>query len=633
MSKKNSRAQAKVFSRRVAILGAGKALLISTLLGRLYYLQVIEADKYKTLSDENRINLRLLPPLRGLILDRFGKVMAANNPDYRAVLIAERTPDLARTLDAFSSLIPVSDKERTRILKERQRNRAFVPIPVKEDLNWEEVSLVEINLPDLPGITIEADQKRYYPEGAPTAHLLGYVAAPSEDEVARDPDPLLQLPGFRIGKNGLEKQYDAMLRGKAGASEVEVNSLGRVMRELSRTEGMPGRPLVTSIDLGLQAFVHQRLGDQLSAAAVVMDIFNGDVLAMASVPAYDPAAFYRGLTAAEWQQLTTNAYTPLINKAIAGQYAPGSTFKLVTAAAALEAGIDPGAAVFCSGSMALGGALFHCWKKEGHGAVDMTGAIQHSCDVYFYDVARRIGIDVIANMARRLGLGKPTGLDLPGEKSGLIPDRAWKKATLHDSWHPGENLVAGIGQGFIQATPLQLCVMAARIANGGYAVKPHLTRMDKAALSGRASGPSPYPLIGLNGDWLHLVRQGMDMVTNDGSGTAYRSRITIPGMEMAGKTGTSQVRRISMAERSQGVRKNEDLPWNQRDHALFVAFAPVAAPRYACAVVVEHGGGGSAVAAPIARDILIYCQQNNSAALMGDGDGDEGVADVTRDKR
>jgi penicillin-binding protein 2 len=613
MNKQQSQTLKRVFTRRVAMLGAGQLMLLGTLVGRMYYLQVVEADKYKMLSDENRINRRLLPPSRGLIVDRFGLPLAANFPNYRAMLIAEQSPDLQQTLEAFASLVPMTERERTKVLRERQRSRAFMPITVKEDLTWEQVAEVELNLPDLPGISIDVDQKRYYPYGGITSHILGYVAAVSENDLTQDPDPLLQLPGFHIGRNGLEKQYEMPLRGKAGESQLEVNSVGRVIRELARQEGVPGADLVTTLDIGLQQFTHQRLAAELSGAAVIMDVFSGDVLAMASTPSYDPAAFYRGLTSGEWQELATDIYGPLTNKVTAGQYPPGSTFKLMTALAALKAGINPSATVFCTGVTVLGNARFHCWRKEGHGTQAMTDALKNSCDCYFYEMARRIGIDPIAEMAREFGLGQNLSLDLPGEKPGLIPDRSWKKATIGESWHQGETLVNAIGQGFVQATPLQLCVMAARIANGGYAVKPHLMRATGDPDQAKVDGPSAFPSLGVDADFLQIVRTGMDRVSNEERGTAFRSRITIPGMELAGKTGSSQVRRISMAERSRGVRKNDDLPWNQRDHALFVCFAPVHAPRYACCVVVEHGGGGSLVAAPIARDIMIECQRRDPA--------------------
>jgi penicillin-binding protein 2 len=612
--------QQKVFTRRVAILGALQLSMVGALASRLYYLQVVEGEKYKLLSDENRINHRILFPPRGLILDRFGLSLASNSPSYRAILVAEQTPNLEATLEAFSAIVPLSEREIARTLRERQRTQDFKPITVKNDLTWEDVNAIELNLPDLPGISIEIDQKRVYPFGGITSHILGYVQVPNERDIENDPDPLLKQPGFRIGKNGLEKQYDGPLRGGAGESQLEVNSYGRVIRELARREGDPGNDIVTTLDIGLQQFAHQRLASALAGAAVVMDVYTGDLLALVSTPSYDPTAFYRGLTTDEWQELSNDIYGPLTNKAVAGQYAPGSTFKMMTAMAGLRAGVDPNDHVFCRGVTVLGSARFHCWRREGHGAVDMTNALKYSCDVYFYETARRAGIDRLAETARMFGLGGVEGLDLPGEKPGLIPDTRWKKATFGDIWHQGETLVAGIGQGFITATPLQLCVMTARIANGGYAVKPRLVRRISEESPNDEGNPT-FPRLELSDDYLRILRVGMDMVSNTQRGTAFRSRIDIPGMELAGKTGTSQVRRITMAERARGVIKNEDLPWNRRDHALFVAFAPVHAPRYACSVVVEHGGGGSAVAAPIARDILIECQRRDPSRRNPNAEG------------
>jgi penicillin-binding protein 2 len=619
-AKQQTQSQQKTFTRRLAILGGLKLAMVGSLAARLYYLQVIEGEKYKLLADENRISHRILFPPRGLIVDRFGIPLATNSPSYRALLVAEQTPSLEATLKAFSAIVPLSERDIAKALKERAHTQDFKPITVKDDLDWDQVNAVELNLPDLPGISIEIDQKRVYPFGGITSHILGYVAVPNENEVGKDADPLLKQPGFRIGKNGLERQYDLPLRGGAGESQVEVNSLGRAIRELARQEGQAGGDLVTTLDVGLQQFAHQRLSAEMAGAAAVMDVYTGDLLALASTPSYDPAAFYRGLTTDEWQELSNDIYKPLTNKAVAGQYAPGSTFKMMTALAGLRAGVSADDHVYCNGVTSLGSARFHCWKREGHGAMNMTDALKHSCDVYFYEIARRAGIDKLAETARMFGLGAVEGLDLPGEKPGLIPDSQWKKAALGDIWHPGETLVAGIGQGFITATPLQLCVMTARIANGGYAVKPRLVRRIVDGSSNDAGNPV-FPRIEVPDNFMKVLRTGMDMVTNVQRGTAFRSRIDIPGMEMAGKTGTSQVRRITMAERARGVIKNQDLPWDRRDHALFVSFAPVHAPRYACAVVVEHGGGGSAVAAPIARDIMIECQRRDPSRRNPNAEG------------
>jgi penicillin-binding protein 2 len=593
--------RAKLFTRRAALLAGGQGLAFAALAARMYYLQVVEADRFAMLAEDNRINPRLLPPPRGRILDRFGVVLADNRHDYRAVIVREQAKDVEAVLERLGEIIGLEPEDRKRILKEIRLRRAFVPVKVRENLSWDEVSRIEVNTPDLPGVAIEVGQTRNYPQGEIAAHPLGYVAAVSEAELTGD--PLLELPGFRTGKDGIERKYEDKLRGSAGSSQVEVNAVGRVIRELARKEPAPGADLSLTLDAELQRFLFQRLSQEVAASAVVMDAQNGDVLALASTPSFDPNKFAAGLTTADWQGLVNNPLKPLTNKAIAGQYAPGSTFKMLVALAALQQGVDPNHRVFCSGQTSLGTAKFHCWKKGGHGTLDMIGGLKHSCDLYFYDLARKAGIDRIADISRLFGLGKPVGIDLPRERGGLMPDRNWRMATFGEPWQPGETLVAGIGQGFTLTTPLQLAVMTARIANGRYAVRPRLVRGEE---------PETWPELGVPDEHLKIVQEGMNRVTNEVGGTAYGARIQEPGMAMAGKTGTAQVRRITLAERLKGVKKNEDLPWEQRDHALFVGFAPVGAPRYAVAVVVEHGGGGSKVAAPIARDVLIEAQRRNS---------------------
>ena len=599
----------KSFSRRVAFLGGGKVLLLSLLAGRMYQLQVIESDKYKTLADENRINLRLLPPPRGTIVDRYGRALAVNQENYRVTLVAEQVNDINTMLDTLSGIISLEDYERHRILREVRRRRGFVPVTVRENLDWRDVSRIEVNAPDLPGLSIEVGQSRQYPFAEDFAHVLGYVSAVSEKEVTGD--PLLELPGFKVGKNGVERVFDLNLRGKAGNTQVEVNAVGRVIRELSRQEGQPGVDLRLTIDRDLQKLAADRLKEEKSASAVILDIHNGDVLALSSVPGFDPNEFVTGLSSKTWRRLINDPYAPLTNKAISGLYAPGSTFKMVVALAALEARIvAPDHRVFCRGHTQLGNARFHCWKRHGHGWQDMYDAHQNSCDVYFYDIAKRIGIDRIAAMATRFGLGTKTGIELPSEKGGVIPTRAWKKALIGTAWQQGETLISGIGQGFILTTPLQLAVMTARIANGGKAVLPRLIRA--AEVDGKEEEPV-FKDLGISKRSLDVVREGMNRVTNVQQGTAYRARISEEGMEMSGKTGTAQVRRISKAERDTRVLKNHERPWRERDHALFVGYAPSDNPRYAVSVIVEHGGGGSKVAAPIARDLLLATQKRDPA--------------------
>jgi penicillin-binding protein 2 len=567
---------------------------------RLYYLQVVAADQYALLADENRINHRLLAPSRGLVLDRNGVPLARNRPTYRVMVIPEQAKDVAATLYAVGQLIPVAPERVAEVMAEAKRRRAFVPITIRDDLVWSEVSRIAVHAPELPGVALDSGLLREYPMHEVTAHVLGYVGPVAESDL--NGDALLELPEFRIGKNGIEKTYDKVLRGRAGISRYEVNALGREIKQLYRQDGEPGTDLRLTIDLELQRYVHARLAQEESASAVVLDVHSGEVVALASVPAFEPDDFGNGMSREIWHALTTDPRAPLMNKAIAGQYPPGSTFKMIVALAALEAGVAaPDFEVNCPGYLRLGRHTFHCWKRWGHGELKLVEALAQSCDVYFYELARKVGVDAIAAMARRFGLGARLGIDLPGERAGLVPDKAWKRAALGARWHQGETLVVGIGQGFLQATPLQLAVMTARIATGR-AVLPSIVRGEVAQSTQAAAGPAPP--IGVS-DWsLTFVRRGMFEVVNGEHGTARAHQLGLVGLTMAGKTGTSQVRRISRSERQSGLRKNEEKPWEERDHALFVAFAPYDEPRYALAVVVEHGGSGSGSAAPIARDIM-----------------------------
>lgn len=603
--------QQRLFSRRLLVLGGMKLALLSTLGGRLYYLQVTENEKYRVLADENRIDFRLLPPLRGRILDRHGIELANNRRNYRVLLIPERSKNLNATLDGLAELIDLPEHERRRVLREAERNRKFVPITVIENLSWDAFSRINVHSPELAGIEPDIGETRAYPFVEIFSHVVGYVGAVNERELGADPDPLLQLPGFRIGKNGIEAVHDRNVRGKAGSSQVEVNVVGREIRELAREEGIPGDDIGLTIDADLHRYAYHRLGEE-SGSVCLMDVHSGEVLALVSAPGFDPNWFNVGLTNKQWHELSNNPRGPLNNKAIVGQYPPGSTFKMVTALAALDAGVvTPDTVVNCSGRLSLGSHNFHCWKKEGHGGVDMIAGISNSCDLYFYELARKVGIDRLAQMARRMGLGTQQGIDLPNEKPGLVPDTKWKKKALNQSWHQGETIIAGIGQGYMLTTPLQLCTMTARLANGGIGVVPQLI---KSVGSTPVAATKRFENLGLNRNHLDVVLRGMWTVSNVPGGTAFRSRIDVPGWEIAGKTGTAQVRRISKAERLTGVRKNEDLPWEQRDHALFVCFAPYEQPRFAVSVIVEHGGGGSKTAAPIARDVMIEALRRDPQA-------------------
>jgi penicillin-binding protein 2 len=611
MLSRNDPNRQRSFTRRLALLAAGKLALLGVLGSRMYYLQVVEADKYRMMADDNRINLRLLSPPRGRILDRDGVVLADNQLNYRVVMVAEQTGSIGATLDTLSEIVPISEAERRRVLREVARKRKFLPTTVKENLSWEDVSRIAVNAPDLPGVMIDVGSTRLYPQGERMAHLIGYVAPPAETDLTGD--PLLELPDFRVGRNGIERVYDLAMRGRAGNSQLEVNALGRPIRELSRNEGEPGADVTLTIDAELQIMAATRLAKEESAAAVLMDAVTGDVLVLASHPSYDPHEFARGISGPAWRALLNNHRAPLTNKAVSGMYSPGSTYKMMVALAALENGVAPEMRVFCPGHMDLGDNRFHCWKKGGHGGVDMIDALMQSCDVYFYEMGRRLGADRMADMAKRFGLGQTLDIDLPAERAGIIPTRAWKLARTGKGWAQGESLVASIGQGYVLTTPLQLATMTARLVNGGYAVVPRLTR-DLALDRGMADRPAGnFASIGVQQAHLALMLRAMRGVTNDPRGTAFRARILDANYAYGGKTGTSQVRRITEEERRVGLRKPDQVPWRERDHALFVGYAPVEQPRFAISVIVEHGGGGSAVAAPIARDLLHEAMKREKA--------------------
>lgn len=601
--------RARRFTRRAFLMGGFQMAVLTVLGGRLAWLQIAEGQRYRTLAENNRINLRILAPSRGQIVDRFGVPLAINTQNFRVLMVPEQAGDVERALRALQKLIAVDERDVRRLLKQVSKSPSFAPLEVRDNLTWSEVARVEVNLTDLPGIAIDVGELRSYPFGEATAHLIGYVGAVAKSE--QDEDPLTSLPGFRVGKNGIEKTYDARLRGKAGRAEVEVNVLGREVRELRRFPPQAGDRVVLTLDAELQRLLQQRLSVEKSASAVVLDIHTGAIYAMASYPSFDPNIFAKGIPADLWEEIQAAPVTPLTNKAIAGQYPPGSTFKMVTALAGLEAGvINRHTSVFCPGHYEFGQGRFHCWKKGGHGTVNLVRALAESCDVFFYRVSTDIGIDRIAAMARRLGLGSRFAFELAEQAEGIVPDVAWKKARMGQSWQPGETVVASIGQGYTLATPLQLAVMTARMVNGGRAVIPALS-----AGIGQDQIPDrkEWPDLGIDPAHLEIVRQGMYQVVNGATGTAARSKIVQEGMEMGGKTGTSQVKRITMAERAAGV-KNEDLPWKYRHHALFVGYAPVDAPRYACAVVVEHGSSGSGAAAPLARDLMMMTQQRDPAS-------------------
>ena len=596
-----------MFTRRALLLAAGQLGVFGALGAKLYRTQIIEGERYATLSDSNRISERLIAPPRGRILDRSGVLLGGSQTNWRAVFTAGQA-DAGAVLDAFAQLMPLPDSERARIERELRARRRFVPVTLREFLSWEEMARIEVNAPDLPGVVVDVGTTRTYPKGPALAHVVGYVAPPNDEDVAED--PTLGLPGLRIGRAGMEKAHDARLRGQPGAVQMEVNAAGRIIRELDRQDGMPGEDVELTVDAGLQAAVLERLGDE-SASAVVLDARNGEVLAMTTPPSFDPTLFNSGVSQAQWVEWTRNRRTPLINKASAGLYPPGSTFKMVVAAAGLEANvIGPKDRITCPGFLDVGDTRFHCWSKHGHGALDMRGGLKNSCDVFFYELARRTGIDRVAAMANRFGIGVDLDIELPGARRGLMPTRAWRRSR-GKAWNIGDTISCGIGQGYIQTTPLALATYVARIASGRI-LQPHLTRRIAGVMQ-KGAAPDDWPTLDLPERSLHLLREGMWAVVNEGGGTAPGARLGLPGVQLAGKTGSSQVRHVSRAQREHGFNSAKSA-WEFRPHALFVCYAPYDAPRYAVAVVVEHGNAGAAAAAPLGRGIMIDALTRDPAA-------------------
>ena len=582
------------FSRRAMLIGAGQTTLFAALVARLYGLQIVDGETYALAADENRINIRLLGPVRGEIRDRFGRVVATNAPRLRVLVTPEEAGDLDAAIDQVAQLIPISEQDRENALRQARRQRRFVPVTLADSLTWEDFARLNLHGLHMPGVFTDVGWERRYPMGPVFAHVTGYVGAVSESEIGGD--AVLRLPGFQIGKTGVEKTEDLSLRGIPGSVKLEVQASGRAVRELERIQARPGEELILTLDHELQAFALERLKDEVGAA-VVMDVETGDVLAMASSPTFDPRVFEGGISSTDWSTLVSDKHRPLNNRASAGLYPPGSTFKIVTALAALAFDdIDPDDTISCGGAIYLGSHRFRCWKDSGHGPVDLRDALKKSCDVYFYRVAEHIGIDAIAVMARRLGLGET--YRFAGSAIGVVPDKDWKRAAIGEPWYGGETLIAGIGQGYVLSTPLQLAVMTARVANGRFAVEPRFAR-----LAGDVGTVPEFAPLDLPEEHIARVHDAMRAVVQEPGGTARRSRLETVGVEMAGKTGTSQVRSShGRAPR----RRPEDQPREERPHALFVAYAPADAPRYAIAVVVEHGGGGSRAAAPVAKDIMDF---------------------------
>ncbi len=591
------------FLRRTFVLGGATALGITALIGRLGQLQVVQAQEYATLSSQNQFNFRMVPPPRGLIKDRNGVVIAGNRPSFRVLVVRDETKDLDQTLDLLGRLLPDTLERRRAIIRDVNAASKFNPVPVKSDLTWEEFAKVNQYANELPGVMVDMNEARYYPFGGAFAHVVGYVAKVSDRDVkairdkGEQPPPLLFNPSFRIGRQGVEKALDLSLRGEPGGNRVEVDARGRVVAEDigGSRPAVPGKEVILTLDADVQNRALEVFGDE-SGACVVMDVRNGDILCMVSAPSFDPNLFVAGVPTKTYRALADYERKPLLDKTINGTFPPGSTFKPTTALALLEAGVDPNLTVVCTGAYRTGNRVQRCWGQ--HGVQNMHNAIKNSCDVYFYAMCNRAGVDNIRKAGLAVGFEHTFDIGVDNQKKGLLPSTEWKARTFPRDpvWHPGETTSVAIGQGAITVNALQLAVMTARLANGKKALQPRLIKS-----IGGVEQPSgaEAPDLPFKPEHIEYVRQGMIAVANDRSGTAYRqSQLGLGDIQMAGKTGTAQVRNYGTGSRKSDI-------WALKDHNLFVAFAPVDAPRYAVAVIVEHGGkGGATAGAPRAREVM-----------------------------
>lgn len=579
----------KMLSRRALIFGSIQAAAGVALLSRLYYLQFVHGAEFTLQAEGNRAKLQLMIPPRGIITDRYGVELAMNQVNYRLVLEADKKSEARATLKKLIPLMKLSDREVKQLGDAINRRKVGIPILVREHLNWDEVARIQYHLPELAAVAIDEGQWRHYPFADHASHLIGYVGKVAEGEV-KEEEPLLKLPDMKIGKNGIESLYEKSLQGKAGAKQMEVNALGSPIRELSRSPSTPGDVLPLTIDSRLQEFTVARIGEE-SGGVVVMDVNTGEILALVSMPAFDPNEFSKGIKTDYYNALKANKKVPLMNKAIAGQYPPGSTFKMITGLAGLKSGkFTANTHIHCNGTFYLGNHPFGCWKTEGHGTLNMAQAIEQSCDVYFYTVAREIGIEALAAMSEEFGLGQKSGLGLRGEQPGIVPSPAWKKKVGRGQWNPGETINSAIGQGDTLTTPMQLAIMTARMVNGGKKILPRLLTTEETKIIGEVDvAPKD----------LDLILEGMRMVVNDPRGTAHGSVIKEENYAFGGKTGTSQVRKLLVHGQNQNL-----IPWEFRHHAWFVGYAPVHKPEICCSVIIEHGGGGASAAAPVAKDVL-----------------------------
>jgi penicillin-binding protein 2 len=572
------------FDRRSVVIGAMQGGLGVLLAARLGWIAVLQTEKYKLQAESNRVNLTLVPPRRGWILDRGGAPLASNKSDFRVDIIPERLVDAENTITTLGNVLQLTAIEIQDLKDKIEKSHGFQPVEVGSGLSPEAYAAVSVRLPNLPGVITQRGFSRFYPTGPSVAHLIGYVGPASAEQYEAEKNPLLVTPGFKIGKDGLEKHFDKVLRGEPGARRVEVTAAGKIVRDLDTREDVPGKPIKLTIDGGLQDYAARRIGLE-SGAVVVIDCLTGDILTIASMPAFNPNGFVDGIGRLEWKMLNDDDHIPLLNKALRGLYPPGSTMKPMASLALQVHGVSPDERILCPGGYRLGSRFFRC--DAVHGMLDMRGAIEHSCNTYFWTMAHRVGYDAIAPVARLLGLGQE--FDLPGaaQRYGTIPDAAWKMRHYHQEWSVADSLNASIGQGYVSVSPLQLAVMASRIASG--------RNLQPSLVFGHERAPGP--ALPFTPEQLMVAHDGMFRVVN-GAGTGTGSKIDIGGIKMAGKTGTAQVRAL--------VSRGHLGDWKSRDHSLFICYAPTDIPRYAMSVVIEHGTFGARAAAPIAKDVMTY---------------------------
>ena len=616
----NTIIKSKLISRRMFLLSVGKAIVVVGVLGRLISLQINESKKYKTLSDKNRFREWKLAPERGVIKDYFNQDIASNRQVYQIHLIPENTNSIDQIFFRLKSILKISDKRISSLKKRIIKQKPWEPIIVSDNLDWSEFSRINLFLHELQGIEPVVSVARVY-EDSSSAHILGYVSQVSAKDL-KNKKYLKEIlvPGIAVGKTGLERRFDKEMIGKVGFQRYEVNAFGKRIKQILVNQGQAGKDYKTTLDLEVQKYTAEILGDK-AASVCVMDIYNGDIISLVSSPSYDPNTFVHGVDRDYWNSLISNDRKPLTNKALSGLYPPGSTVKTLVALSALENKIvSPLKSVKCTGKIEMYGEKFHCWKKKGHGVVNMRSAIKRSCDVYFYEIARRLGVDKLSETAKKFGLGQKVLKNFSEERSGVVPNTSWKKKYIGENWYIGETLHTGIGQGYFQSTPIQLCLMTAQIANGGFEIKPKIIFDSKKNnlkeyLKFKKENPNqPLPqkllLSNLdlkplfkNQDNINIIKDAMYSSSNEPGGTSYRSRLEDKRYMFAGKTGSSQIKRFTEEQREAEV-KQENVPYKSRDHALFIAFAPVSDPKYAISVVVEHGGSGSKAAAPIAKKVI-----------------------------